>query len=178
MRNNGISSKEILSWILRAGGIVVLSILSPQLPHKLLQSYLKEKRRLKERLKQLEEKGWIKITEEGDNIKLELIEEGKRKAYSYDFDNLKIKIPKTWDGLWRMVIFDIPEEKKIARDSLRNKLKHLGFYQLQKSAFILPYDCKKEIEIIKNTYEIWPYVTYLVAKEIDREDNLKEKFDL
>lgn len=172
------STRKILLWLLKAGGVVVLSMLSPQLPHKLLKGYLNESRRLKYRLKRLEEKGWIKITEEGDKIKLELVEEGKLKAFYYDFDNLQIEKPKIWDGIWRMVIFDIPEDKKIARDALRRKLKQLGFIQLQKSAFVLPYDCKKEIEVIKDTYEVWPYVTYLVVKEIDGEDKIKQKFNL
>lgn len=175
---NRISSKEILLWILKAGGIVMISILAPQLPYKLLQSHLKEKRRLNERLKQLEEKGWIKISEEGDSIKLELVEEGRKKAYYYNFENLQIKKPKKWDGLWRIVIFDIPEDKKIARDALRRKLKSLGFIQLQKSVFIFPYDCQKEIELIKNTYEIWPYVTFLEAKKIDHAEKFKDKFAL
>jgi len=172
------TTKKILLWLLKAGGIVVLSLLSPQLPNNLLKSYLKDRRRLNERLKRLEEMGWIKITEENDKIKLELVEEGKKQAYYYDLENLKIKKPNKWDGLWRIVAFDIPEEKKIAREALRRKLKQLDFFQLQKSIFVLPYDCKKEMEVIKQTYEIWPYMTYIVAKEIDRSEKLKDKFNL
>lgn len=171
-------NKEILLWILKAGGIVLLSVLAPQLPHALLKSYLKERHRLKERLQRLEDRGWIKITEEGDKIKLQLVEDGKLKALYYDLENLKIVKPKNWDGLWRIVTFDIPEDKKLARDALRGKLKKLSFIQLQKSVFILPYDCKKEIEIIKNAYEIWPYMNFIVAQEIDQEDKLKEHFNL
>lgn len=38
-----------------------------------------------------------------------------------------------WDGKWRVVIWDIPEKRRMARDLLRYKLKQLGFSQLQKS---------------------------------------------
>jgi CRISPR-associated endonuclease Cas2 len=176
--NNSTSTKKILLWLLGAGGIAVLSIMAPQLPSVILKSYLKDKYRLRERLKRLEENKWIKITEYGDKIKLELVEDGQLKALYYKLEDLKINKPKQWDGLWRIVIFDIPEEKKIAREVLRNKLKQLGFVQLQKSVFVFPYDCKKEIEIIKNAYEIWPYTNLIVAHEVDAEDKLKDKFSL
>lgn len=171
-------NKEILLWLLEIGGIASLSILAPQLPTKLLKGYLKERRRVKERLKRLEARKWIKISEENDQMKIELVEDGIKKAYYYQLENLKIKKSEKWDGLWRVVIFDIPEEKKLARDVLRNKLKELGFIQLQKSVFVLPYPCKKEIDIIRQTYMIWPHVTYILAQEIDSSDKLLNQFDL
>ena len=55
------------------------------------------------------------------------------KIYS---DYLKIDKPKIWDKKWRIVVFDIPEKQRGARDSLRTYLKKLDFYELQKSIFI------------------------------------------
>ncbi|EKD56945.1 MAG: hypothetical protein ACD_58C00039G0006 [uncultured bacterium] len=173
-----IANKEILLWLLKIGGITCLSTLDPKLPTKLLKGYLKNKNRLKERLKRLEARKWIKISEVGDQIKLELVEDGIKKAYYYQLENLKIKKSEKWDGLWRVVIFDVPEEKKVARDVLRNKLKELGFVQLQKSVFVLPYPCKKEIDIIRETYKIWPHVTYMLVKEIDLQEKLVNHFNL
>jgi len=175
---NRISTKEILLWMLKAGGIIGLSILSPQLPTNLLKGYLKHRYRLKERLAKLELRGWIKITEKQDQLMLELVEKGEKKALYYRLEDLNIAKPEKWDGLWRVVIFDIPEEKKIAREVLRNKLKQLGFIKLQKSVFVFPYPCKKEIEIIKNAYEIMPYITFMIVKKIDHEEKLKDKFFL
>jgi phenylacetic acid degradation operon negative regulatory protein len=45
-----------------------------------------------------------------------------------------------WDGLWRVVIFDIEEEIKRVRELFRKKLKELGFGQLQKSIWITPHN--------------------------------------
>jgi len=47
---------------------------------------------------------------------------------------------KKWDGKWRVVIFDINEKKRKDRDSLRNKLRELGFGMIQESVWISPYD--------------------------------------
>src|SRR3990167_2124094 len=43
---------------------------------------------------------------------------------------------KHWDGKWRVVIFDIPEEKRIIRNLFRRNLKKWGFKHLQKSVWI------------------------------------------
>lgn len=171
-------NKKILLWLLKLGGFAALSIVAPQTPHILLKGYLKNKHYLKERLRRLEARGWIKISEVNNQIKIELIEGGIKKAYYYQLENLKITKSEKWDGLWRVVIFDIPEEKKVARDVLRNKLKQLGFNKLQKSVFVLPYPCKKEIDIIRKTYGIWPYVTYMLVQKIDSQDKLVDHFNL
>lgn len=44
--------------------------------------------------------------------------------------------PQEWDGRWRIVIFDIPEQKRIIRNLFRRNLKKWGFKHLQKSVWI------------------------------------------
>ena len=50
-----------------------------------------------------------------------------------------------WDGFWRMVIFDIPEKNRQARDLLRRQLVKLGFGKLQNSTYISPHDHGKSL---------------------------------
>ena len=40
-----------------------------------------------------------------------------------------------WDGVWRVVVFDIPESHRKVRDVLRGRLKSWGFVQWQKSVW-------------------------------------------
>lgn len=47
---------------------------------------------------------------------------------------------KKWDGIWRLVSFDIPEEKKKERNRLRKKLKELGFGMFQESLWVTPHE--------------------------------------
>ena len=70
-----------------------------------------------------------------------------------------------------MVIFDIPEQHKRARESLRLKLKNLNFYQLQKSVFVFPYHCKNEIEFIAEFFRIKKFITYIEAKVLKKIKN-------
>lgn len=48
---------------------------------------------------------------------------------------------KEWDGRWRLVFWDIPEENRAARDVLRDKLKQLGFIRWQKSVWASKKNC-------------------------------------
>jgi len=111
-------------------------------------------------------------------FEVRLVENGKIKALRYELGDLQIETPTSCDGKWRVVVFDIPDKKKVTREVLRAKLRHLGFFKLQENVFIHPYECRKEIEIIKEAFEIWPYVNFMVVEEIDQLEELKEKFQL
>ncbi len=51
---------------------------------------------------------------------------------------------KKWDRKWRVVVFDIEEVSRKARERFRHKLKEVGFGMLQESVFISPYDIAKD----------------------------------
>ena len=61
---------------------------------------------------------------------------------------------RVWDKKWRLVIFDIPEKKKPAREALREKLKDLGFAKLQDSVWVTPFPCENEIKLIKLVFNL------------------------
>ena len=111
-------------------------------------------------------------------IKIILTEMGRSKILKYDLDKIEIKKPSHWDKLWRLVVFDIPEDKNLGRKALAAKLKELGFYPMQKSVFIHPYECKNEINFITEMFELAPYVRFLRVKDVDIELDLKERFHL
>jgi hypothetical protein len=115
---------------------------------------------------------------EDGTIKLVLTEAGKKKALEFNIDEIKIKIPLQWDGKWRVVFFDIPEKRRRARDALRSKLKELGFYEMQKSVFIFPFECRDEIDFIVEFFEIRPFVCYAEMINPTNEARLKIHFDL
>lgn len=92
------------------------------------------------------------------SVTIILTEEGKRRAIRYNIDTIAIKKPPHWDGVWRVVFSDIPEEKRRARDALRRKLRELGFYRWQKSVFIYPYPCRDEIDFLVEFFEMRSFV--------------------
>ncbi|MEK7117894.1 MAG: hypothetical protein AAB861_03935 [Patescibacteria group bacterium] len=112
------------------------------------------------------------------SLTMVLTDKGKKKALTFNIDNMEIKKPKVWDKKWRMVVFDIPEKKRAARDVLRETLKRLGFYEFQKSVLVHPYPCQDEIDYIIEYFDIRPWVRIVTAVSLDNELHLRKIFNL
>ena len=106
-----------------------------------------------------------------------LSKEGERTALTYNLENMTIS-KHHWDKKWRIVIFDVPEKLKKIRDSLRYHLKRLGFIKLQHSVFVLPFECRNEIEYLVEFYNVRRFVRFIEASSVDNELDLKHKFKL
>lgn len=107
-----------------------------------------------------------------------LSNKGKKRALTYQIDEIKIPEMKKWDRNWRVVLFDIPEKFKKSRDALSLALKKMGFYKFQKSVFVHPFECQNEIDFVIEFFSLRPYVRYLTASHIDNELDLKHRFRL
>ena len=108
-----------------------------------------------------------------------LTEKGNVKALTYYLENIKNNINRnSWSGKWTVVIFDIPEKLRKGRDLLREKIKEIGFYELQKSVWVFPFDCQDEINYIIEYFDLRKYVRIIMASSIDNELHLKKIFKL
>jgi DNA-binding transcriptional regulator PaaX len=130
---------------------------------------------LKSTIKRLEKQKLVSWKERDGELQLTLEEKGIKKVLKYKIDQLAIKETSKWDGLFRIVTFDIPENNRIAREMFRKKLIELGFQRLQKSVFVIRFACKDEIDFLRHSLEIAPYVLYIVAKDISSVEKNIEK---
>ncbi|HEY4499037.1 MAG TPA: CRISPR-associated endonuclease Cas2 [Candidatus Paceibacterota bacterium] len=111
-------------------------------------------------------------------ITLVLNERGKKTALRYNLETLRLIVPNRWDKKWRIVMFDVPERLKKVRDSFRFHLRQLGFKELQKSVFVHPANCEKEVTYLIEFYNVRRFVRYIVADSIDTELHLKQQFHM
>lgn len=111
-------------------------------------------------------------------VTLILTKQGKALALTYDIENIKILPMKRWDGKWRIVLFDIPEKHKKARDALSKTLKRAGFYQFQKSVFVHPFECRNEVDFVIEFFSMRSFVRFILADHIDNEFHIKKYFDI
>lgn len=133
---------------------------------------------LRRTLKELEKQKHVEIQILNDQEVVALTNHGKRKILHYSLDAMTIKKPKTWDGLWRVVIYDIPKDKNSSRDVFRETLMRLGFYKLQESVYLLPYPCFDEIEFIRQYYFLGIKVQYLLVQHIENDGVYRAYFAL
>jgi len=137
-----------------------------------------DRRRVKQSIQNLEKNKFIRHYKRGEEDVIEITKKGRKKFLQYNFKEIKIMKPKKWDGLWRVVMFDIPENKKRIRGAINHKLKELGFYPMQKSVFIHPHNCREEIDFVGEYFNVRKYIQYIEAKNIDQEIKLKKKFGI
>jgi len=174
--------KDVLYWLFVAESVVIAAT-SPYFLRNLLRSFKNSRKYPKKKVYDtfyyLRKHGFIEITQKGHQIYISLTKEGKKKAGLFQIDFLKIKRPKKWDGKWRIIIFDISQLKKIYREALRGKLKELGFYSLQKSVWIYPFDCQAETELLRDFFGLTENeMRLIVAEDIGDDKKLKEIFKL
>lgn len=178
------TARKILSGLLLTGAIMIAAT-SPYFLPNIAKSYLKnkkyknsDKRKISQALSYLKRNQLIILKEEDDKIIVELTEKGKRKVKQYQFDELEITKPERWDQKWRIIIFDIPDKKRAARNVLRDKLKKLNFFQLQKSVWVHPYPCGNEIQLMAEVFEVTPFINIIIADQISNDIKAKEHFHL
>src|SRR3989344_8931309 len=103
-----------------------------------------------------------------------LSEKGRRQ-----FEMLKVpKKPRWWDGKWRMLTFDIKERRRATRDKIRDTLRTFGFFRLQNSVWVYPYNCEEYISMLKVDQKIGKDALYVIADQLENNQDLKKYFDL
>jgi len=169
---------EIILKTLLAVGFITFAIAMPnavQIFKYFKPNNWKDRARIKESVSRLEKGGYIK-NRGGASETFTLTEKGREKAMRYAIEQMKIASQKTWDKKWRLVMFDVPEEKKQARRAINFALKKLGCVQYQKSVFITPFPCEKEIDFVGECFGIREYIRIVVAGYVEGSDTLKKAF--
>jgi phenylacetic acid degradation operon negative regulatory protein len=134
-----------------------------------LPGYLGDRQSFYHLLSREEKIGEIVKEEKNGEVYLKLV--SKAGSFFNEKISLKELAKKEWDGLWRLVIFDIKEVDRKIRDQLRNKLKKLGFAMWQKSVYISPHPLVEEVNEYLKTNHLFPKVICLEAKTVGVKNN-------
>ena len=137
------------------------------------------KLKVKRTLKLLEKRKILNLVIKNSEVYIEVEDAWNKEILKYSIQSLLAMRKKLkWQGKWFLVIFDVPEEQRNKRYYLRKFLKEIGFYQYQQSVYVFPYECEKEIILIKKIIEGGKYLSYIVAEKVEYEDKLKTYFHL
>lgn len=118
---------------------------------------------LSKAIKRLRENGLIDFIDD-EKLILRLTDRGREQALW-----AKIKyVDEKWDKRWRLVIFDIPEKRRAARDLLRMKLKEWGFTRWQKSVWATKKNCTNPLRDFLRQIGIEDWVMVIESDNIGR----------
>lgn len=135
-----------------------------------------EQWRIRRSVFRLEKNGFISRKSAKGQEYYVLTPTGKERAMRYKLRSMTIRPQKKWDGLWRIVMFDIPEYKRSARRAIGNAIQKLGCVQYQKSVFITPYPCEEEIDFAGECFGVKKHIRIITAKQVDDIENIKKHF--
>lgn len=144
--------------------------------YKYLEKRERERANVFQKIRYWQRQGYIDSFVKGKEKYIELTKKGRKHLSRLSLRKIKIKRPKKWDGKWRVVIFDVPEKQQYQRDVIRSKLKSLGFQRIQKSVYVYPFECTKEIEVISKRLYIERYVLILISEIIQGEKKIINRY--
>ena len=100
---------------------------------------------------------------------LRLTKEGKQKINSIAIECESSLVSTVWDGYWRIILLDIPEERKNEREALRYLLKKAGFICLKNSVWISMLPFENLFTNIKSDLNLSTELIIIVTDKIDKE---------
>ena len=174
-------ASEIALAVIAVAGIATLIVVAPnalQLLDKFVfrkkgyrLSHKQKQRKLAETFYYLKRSGLIQLKPEGRGWRFYLTQKGRQRVERMNLNTLRIARPKVWNGKWWLVAADIPtKEYKASADLLRLKLKQMGFYPLQRTLWLYPYNPSRELQFILETFNIANFVTTMEINRLDLED--------
>ncbi|OGI95044.1 hypothetical protein A2917_01530 [Candidatus Nomurabacteria bacterium RIFCSPLOWO2_01_FULL_42_17] len=120
-------------------------------------------------IKGLKEAGLIEQIASPQNEYARLTKEGQKKVHILKLDSDTTLVNTTWDGFWRIILIDLPEDRKSERESLRYLLKKAGFVCLKNSAWISPFPFEHLFTNIKKDLGLREEMMIIVTEFVDEE---------
>lgn len=168
-----------------AGAFLAASVAIPNLPKALRLFYNPQADKswqrfntpyLKRTLKRLEEQKLVETETHKDYQVVKITAAGRRRILKYSLDKLEINQPRVWDGKWRLVSYDVPNDKHRRRDVIRSYLQAWGFYPLHESVFLHAYPCEKEVEFLREYLRIGKFVRIFTVEKIENDKPFRRFF--
>ena len=124
-------------------------------------------------LRNLAEAGLVERLESDQQGYVRLTDAGKQKLRALQLDPEGALVSTEWDGFWRIVMLDLPENRKQEREALRYLLKKAGFTAIKNSVWVSPHPLEHLFTGIKAdlglSTELMIFVTDKVDKDTEKE---------
>jgi DNA-binding transcriptional regulator PaaX len=77
-----------------------------------------------------------------------------------------------------VVLYDIDAKAKTKQQGIRKALKVLGFIQLQRSVYIIPYDCQEQVSFIRTFFGLGTTIRYMEVSILEDDELFRRHFGL
>ncbi len=98
-----------------------------------------------------------------------LTSDGKQKLNTVTLDTESSLVSTHWDGYWRIILLDLPEDRKSEREALRYLLKKANFICVKNSVWVSMYPFEHLFTNIKKDLNLTTEMMIMVTDRIDEE---------
>ena len=166
-------------------GVISVALVAPKMTRLLkeLDRPAKSRTQLYQRIRQgvgrLEREGLVIVSGERGKRCIRITEKGRKIMEEIAFREHTIPEQAFWDGKWRVLIFDIREQRRQVRFRLRALLQGAGFVRLQDSVWVYPYPCDEFVALVRaHLASGVGELRSLVAEALESDRSLREHFNL
>lgn len=176
-RQRRANIKSMILGSVAIAGMLPIALIAPNvigaihklgmLPKRRQDEYIAvARRKLKKEGLLVEDGGFLRLSPKGE------------RALQKLSPRMLLQKPHKWDGKWRVLIFDIPEKRRVARDNIRGRLRSSGFIRAQDSVWIYPYPCEEFVALLKAECRVGKDMLYLIVDTLEGDARFRKIFNL
>lgn len=177
--NKKATIQQAILGAVSAVGMLAVGVVAPNALSLLGRSAnFRERGKAKTSLLRLVKRNFVAVRSDKGKKFIVITEKGKKYLQKLDLEMSVSKKPRSWDGKWRVIVFDISEKKRKLRDEIRGVFVRVGFKRLQDSVWVYPYDCEDFVALLKFHFFIGKDMLYMIVEKLENDRHLKEDFGL
>ena len=162
-------SKKILNFLSNKQAVNIPDLKEEITSKKALKVAPTETYAITRSIKNLADLGLIETRQSDRNDYARITQKGRQKLASLKLDNKNTLANPAWDGRWRIVLLDLPEDRKAEREALRYLLKKAGFIRLKNSAYVSPYPFEFLFQNMKRDFGLTTELMIVITDSLDPE---------
>lgn len=107
------------------------------------------------------------VVPQGERVTFQLTVKGIHRLQRQQISDLHVNPQKTWDRVWRVVMFDVPAQHSRKRALFTRELSRMGFTMIQQSVWTHPHPCFDVISELAVYCNLQRYITLCEVTRID-----------
>lgn len=110
----------------------------------------------------------VEISKEKTHLRLQLSVKGIHRLQRVQIDTVSLSEPATWDGMWRMVTYDVPRAQSAKRRIFTAQLRRLGFVMVRESVWFHKYPCFDQVSELARYCNLQRSITLAEVSRLDQ----------
>lgn len=110
----------------------------------------------------------VEVKKNGKHLHVQLTVKGIHRVQRAEIGKISVNEPATWDGLWRMVTYDVPREQSAQRRLFAQELRRLGFVMIRESVWFHKYPSFEAVLELARFCNVQRYITLAEISRLDQ----------